>query len=289
MLRLDASGIEWITGRVLEAVVRHQTLEPAALTFLLRRYGATHRDDLRDALDPALDRAAAGVPRLEASEDRAGWLVVFGEAAAMSDAASLRKAAADLISHLRREWPTSTLVDGSMRSIAACLAAAGACNPRELIPDAIDELERIVGAAYRPGEGMAHEIGRPLFARGDLGDQVGAAGGLLSAYLVTGRLPYSMLAEELMRCARRTWWDVERGGFLPPKPFAQNGEAALVLCRLAALHRDATYRGAAVVAPEADYAMDAMRILAAQTAALTDGGLDAALFGLALHELLSLR
>ena len=61
------------------------------------------------------------------------------------------------------------------------------------------------------------------------------------------------------------------------------------MCRLAALHRDATYRGAAVVAPEADYAMDAMRILAAQTAALTDGGLDAALFGLALHELLSLR
>ena len=157
------------------------------------------------------------------------------------------------------------------------------------MPEAIDELERIVGGAYQPGEGMAHAIGAPVFARGDLSDQVRTAGALLTAYAVTDRLPYSMLAEELVQGARRTWWDAEHGGFLPTKPFAPNCEAALVLCRLSALHGDAGYREAAVVAADADYAGDAGRTLAALAATLEDPGVDVALFGLALHELLLLR
>lgn len=287
--QLDASMLEWITERVLDEIARHEVPEPAALTFLLRRYGATHRDDLRDSLEPALDRSAAALSRLESSRDGAGWLTVFAEAAAMSDSASLREAAAGVMSQLRREWRKAATVDGGMRSIAACLAAVNVCDPREMIPEAVDELERIVGAAYQPGDGMAHETGARPFTRGSLSDQVHAALALLAAHLVTDRLPYAMLAEELMQGARRRWWVEEGGGFLPARPFAVNCDAALVLCRLAALHRDAGYRSAAVVAPGADYAADAERTLAWQAPTLADRGLDAALFGLALDELLCLR
>lgn len=288
-MNLDASLIEWITGRVLEGVARPDAANPPALTFLLRRYGATRRDDLRDALELTLDWATSELPRLERAGDRAGWLIVFAEAAAMSDSPALRDAAAVLVLRLRGEWRAATRVDDSMRSIAACLAAANLCDSRQLVPDAIDELERIVGVAYQPGEGMADAIGAPVFARGDLGGQVCAAGALLTAHALTGRLPYAMLAEELMHGARRTWWDAEKGGFLPTAPFAPNCEAALVLCRLTALHRDAEYRDAAVVAVDADYAADAERTLLAQVSTLADRGKDTALFGLALDELLRLR
>jgi hypothetical protein len=285
---LNASTVEWITGRVLEGIARQETetVSPAALIFLLRRYGATSRDDLREALEPALDWATSELPRLACADDRAGWLSVFTEAAAISDSAVLREAAAGLVSRVRGEWRTATAVDDSMQSIAASLSAVNLCDPRELVPYAIDELERIIAAAYQPGVGMAHTIGAPAFARGGLDDQMRSAGALLTAHTLTDRLPYSMLAEELVQCARRTRWDPQRGGFLAP--YASNCEAALVLCRLAALHRDAEYRAAAVVAPDADYEGDAGRTLAAQAPALGERGLDAALFGLALDEWLRL-
>jgi len=286
---LDASLIDWITGRVLEGLACPDAGRPAALTFLLRRYAATRRDDLRDALELTLDWATSELPRLERSDDRAGWLTVFAEAAALSGSGALRDAAAGLVARLRGEWRAATRVDDSMRSIAACLAAVDVCDSRQLVPDAIDELERIVGVAYQPGEGMAQAIGAPAFARGDLGGQVCAAGALLAAHALTGRLPYAMLAEELMQGARRTWWDAGKGGFLPAASFAPNCEAALVLCRLTALHRDAEYRDAAVVVVDADYVADAERTLLAQVSTLSERGLDAALFGLALDELLRLR
>jgi hypothetical protein len=287
---LDAGTLESITERVREGVAHQETVSAIALIFLLRRYGATRRDDLRAALEPALDWVASELPRFECSDDRAAWLTVFAEAAAMSDSAALRDAAVGLVSRARTEWRTATTVDDSMQSIAASLAAVNLCDPRELVPYAIDELERIVGAAYQPGEGMAHAIGAPVFASGGLDDQMRAAGALLTAYLLTDRLPYSMLAEELVQTARRTRWDPHKGGFAAS--YASNCEAALVLCRLAVLHRDAEYRAAAVVATDADYAGDAERTLSAQTAtvfAKSDAGLDAARFGLALHELLLLR
>ena len=98
---LNASLIEWITGRVIEGMARQESVNPPALIFLLRRYGATSRDDLREALEPALDWAASELPRLACDAGRVGWLTVFVEAAAVSDSAVFREAAAGLLSRVR--------------------------------------------------------------------------------------------------------------------------------------------------------------------------------------------
>ena len=64
-------------------------------------------------------------------------------------------------------------------------------------------------------------------------------------------------------------------------------EAARVLCRLAALHDDPDYRGAAVIATGADYRAEAARILAGQSDAARAGTASAAAaYGLALLDLL---
>ncbi len=60
-----------------------------------------------------------------------------------------------------------------------------------------------------------------------------------------------------------------------------------MLCRLAALHADPDYRGAAVIAGGADYRGEASRILAAESVrarAATPSA--AAAYGLALRDLL---
>src|SRR6185503_13251957 len=103
----------------------------------------------------------------------------------------------------------------------------------------IDQLERVVGGAYRPGAGVAHTCDGAR-ADGSPIDQVRASTALLTAFECTGRLPYSMLAEELIQHAQRDAWDVG--------DVVVHCEAARVFCRLAALHDDPEYRGAAVIA-----------------------------------------
>jgi len=96
---------------------------------------------------------------------------------------------------------------------------------------------------------------------------------LLAGYRVTGRLPYSMLAEELMRFARRCWWSDEAGCFLETDApeaatdelVAVNCDAVRVLSRISALHADPEYRQAVVVADGSEGVTnfgDADRILA---------------------------
>jgi uncharacterized protein YyaL (SSP411 family) len=167
----------------------------------------------------------------------------------------------------------------------------------DLVPFAVEALERAIGAAYRPGDGVAHVADDPDEVRGLLVDQVRAASALLTAYGITGRLPYAMLAEELVQWAKHHLWE-EPGGFVdratagsaigllayPARPFAINCDAARVLCRLAALHGDETYRASAVLARGADYRADARRVLAAQTHAARESGPLGASYGLALAE-----
>ena len=149
---LDQDAIEWLTTRVLEAVVEAEHVEPMALLYLLRRYAATDRGDLRDALGhalaSALARAAADPP-----DDRARWLTLFTETTAISDDERLLAAAGALVSSLREEWTAAREVDRAASSIEACLQAAQVLPPHELVPAAIDELERVVGATCRPGQG----------------------------------------------------------------------------------------------------------------------------------------
>jgi len=267
-------------GRVAGAI------EPAALTFLLRQYLRTDREDLRDALGGALAHALAYAATEPTVIGRAAWLALFVEVTAVADDERILAAVGELVGGLRADWPAMTRVDEAATSVDACLRAADLCDPHDLVPVAVDQLERVVGGAYRPGGGVAPEMDGPRAAqggrrvRGGLSDHVHASSALLTAFEITGRLPYSMLAEELMQLSLRELLD-HAGGDL-----VGHCEAARVLCRLAALHDDPEYRRAAVIATDAHYRNDAARILAAQSPrALAASPAYAAAYGLALLDL----
>jgi hypothetical protein len=257
-------------------------LSPAMITLLLRRYAVTGREDLRDVVGAELARAMHDASCTGDRDERSAWLALLLEAVALSEDARIR-ATSDAIAHvLTRGWPGNGTVQSLMRTVDVVLVASAAMlDPADgegWIAAAIDEMERIVGIAYAPGSGIRG---------GSLGDHAGAAAALLTAFAVTGRLPYGMLAEELMQSARRQWWDDARGTFANSSA-AEQCEAARVCCRLAMLHRDEEYRQAAILA-DADYASDAERTLAALPPSAETLGDAAGPYGLALTELFALR
>lgn len=148
---------------------------------------------------------------------------------------------------------------------------------RHLSPT-IDGLERLVRSAYEPGE---------VLAGADLNAQLRSALAFLTAFELTGRLPYSMLAEELLQIARRQWWEERTGGF--GANFRANATGAQLLCRLAALHRDADYAAAVVIAPDARYELDAEQILTALAPIARSHRDDLAEYGMALLDWFALR
>ena len=267
-------ALDSITASILDARASGHPPEPAALTLLVRRYAGSGRADLGDVLGPALTDALAVATADAGVAVRAAWLTLFAEVRQISDDERVRTVALDLIAGLRREWPSTAAVADAALAVEACLRAADAADPRDLVPAAIDELEHIVSVAYRPGEGMAHSLDGSPRTSSRPANHVRTASALLTAFDATGRLPYSMLAEELMQGLAGDW----SAGADP----ALVCDAARVLCRLATLHDDAAYRAAAVVSAGANYRRDAEVLLAplAQGAAST-----AAVYGLALMEL----
>ncbi len=291
---MDWAAVEWFTDTVVAALTRGEPVDATALTFLLRRYRATGRADVCDALEPALAQAIGRHAEDGTTIERAAWLTTFSEAAALSSDERIQNAAEQLATALRCEWGRASEVDAAAASIDACLFWSQVIDSRTVVPAAIDELERVVGGAYQPDEGLARTVSRSSDRRGHLSDHVGLASALLTSYEVTGRLPYPMLAEELMQYARRLLWDDEAGVFLASgsdrdKPFALNCDAVRVLCRLEALHQTDDYRAAAVVAPDADYAGDAERVLTAEAPNARELGIAGAAYGLALAEWLALQ
>lgn len=290
-----------IARLVLEAIAREEPPTPAAVTVLLRHYVAHGRDEVATGLSAALTLALDRRPSDTLSDDRPAWLSVFVEAHSVSDDERLGVEVAALADALRREWPTRAGVAQAMRSIVGCLDAASIAVDSGLLAAAIDELERIVGRAYEPGEGLSRAPGSD--ARGTLEDHVHTAVALLGAYRVTGRLPYSMLAEELMRFARRCWWSDAAGCFLEgdapeaatDELVAVNCDAVRVLSRISALHADPEYRQAVVVADGSEGVTnfgDADRILAwlgRSYRAHRAKGAVAPEYAIALGERLSLR
>jgi hypothetical protein len=269
---LPTAELDAITARLIDALAAGHPTSAECTRFLLRQYLGSERDDLRDAIGSGLARALTQAASEPAVVGRAAWLTLFVEAAAIADDERILEAIGDLLTALRAECRTLRAVDEASVCVDACLRASSLFDPTEIVPDVIDQLERVVGGAYQPGEGVC----------GGLPEQVRAASALITAYEITGRLPYSMLAEELMQLARQLL-SVEMDLVL-------HCEAARVLCRLAALHDDADYRGAAVIAVNADYRSDAARILTAQSARVLDASHDeAAIYGLALGELLASR
>ena len=264
-----------ITTRVLEVLAREDSVDAvdaATLTFLLRQYLGTDRQDLREALGSALASALEHAASEPTAGGRAAWLMLFAEVTSIAEDERIVAVIGELVASLRAEWPAASGVADGSASVEAVLVASSLFDPHELVPPAIDQLEHVIGGAYQPGAGV----------RGGLVNQVRAASALLTAFEITGRLPYSMLAEELMRTARATAPDEA-----DPDTIRVQCEAARVLCRLATLHDDAGYRNAAVIASDADYRGDAARILAAQsTRALNGTPAHAAAYGLALLDLL---
>ncbi|MCU1382073.1 MAG: hypothetical protein JWL71_770 [Acidobacteria bacterium] len=270
--------LEEIAARAIEAVAGATITDAAVPVFLLRRYLATDGDALRDTLGLALAQTLALAPTDDTAMGRAGWLTLLVEAAAIADDERIVPAAEQLVDASQRTWPALTRIDEVSASVDACLRATAILNPDGLVQDAIDHLERVIGGAYRPGDGLMRDRDG-VRVRGSAGDHVRGAAALLTAYEISGRLPYSMLAEELIAIAAR---ERRTDGNL-----AIECETARVLCRLAALHDDPDYRGAAVIAEGADYREQASRILATQSARARAGTpADAARYGVALDELL---
>jgi hypothetical protein len=258
------TAVENVSRVVLDALARGDAPTPEALRLLLRGYASTGRDDFRDALETglagALEIAADSPP--DASP---GWLILFAEAAEASDDDRLREAASQIAAKVRRIWGATRAIGLTALSVDACLRA------NLEVQGAIDELERVVGAAYEPGEGI----------NGTPDDEITVAGTLLTAFLVTGRLPYAMLAEELVQHARRPLLAAT------DLPFALGCHASAVLSRMAALHLDEGYRTAAIIAPGADYGADAAGLLERLAAGAPGHGLAGAAYGLAAGELQS--
>jgi hypothetical protein len=267
--------IERVTAIVVERVTRGDGLSPSALLFLVRRYLAASEPDVSGVLGYALAAALAQPFDESTTPERAAWLRAFVEAIDVSEDPRLAETARNLIAALAAEWPSLTRIGDAAPSIEAGLAASSLVDPRELVPRAIDELERIVGAVYHPGQRV-----------GDVADHVCLASALLTAYEATGRLPYSMLAEELMQahqvllrpCSAGTEVDLQEN-------FNVSCDAVRVWSRLAALHDDEAYRSSAVIKADAAYRAEALRMLEQLTTALDDPRLDVGRYGLALDEL----
>lgn len=279
---MDQATVDALTDIVLLTLERGEPPAPAALTLLVRQYEATGRDDVRQALEGALVQAV-GIPAACAERPRrAEWLQLLLEVRRVSEDQRVIEACDVLAGDLQREWPSGGDLETVMRSIDACLAS-GAIAP------AVDELERVVALAYSPGSGVAHAAADPRGARGGLGDHVSTAAALLTAFSATGRLPYAMLAEELMQFALRTFLAT---GAPNPEPGTRNQEPlvqfARVCCRLAAIHDDADYQAAAVLADH-DYAADAERTLASLAGECRGENARGAIYGVALLEWFAVR
>jgi hypothetical protein len=275
-LEPSAAALDAIAARAVAAA--DAATSATTVLFLLRHYLASESDAVGDALGIALAHALERAAHDARLIDRAAWLTLFAEATAIADDDRIAPAAQSLAASLTSAWPAEDALRDGLASVDACLRASAVVESVDLVSRAVDELERIVGDAYRPGAGLIERASAPASSA----DHVRAAMALLTAFEYTGRLPYSMLAEELMQITlRRLAEEAE---------FVTCCEAARALCRLAALHDAAEYRAAAIVAPDADYRGDAGRLLELQAPRVAAAPIaDAALYGIALRELLSLR
>ena len=251
--------LDAVTARILGGAA--DAVDPLVIRFLLWRYTATAREDLSEIVGAALARALTAHAGA-APADGVEWLLLFAEALAWSDDERLTAAAGSLLAGLDAAPPSPSAIE-------ACLRAAAALGDRARTAARVDDLERIVRSAYEPGEGVG---GR---------DEFGVASALLTAYEITGRLPYPMLAEELVQSACR------RGG--PADDLAAACAAARVFCRLQALHGDEAYVRAAVIAPHAEYGANAARLLARHGPGALETARGAAAYGLALAQWLGLH
>jgi hypothetical protein len=178
--------------------------------------------------------------------------------------------------------------DANAGMIVTLFRAADLTGDESLREVGTRSLEQLLLAGYRPGGGVAHQVAPEPDVWGLLADQVSMAEALLLAQTFAGRLPYSMLAAELLEYAVRAMWDEEAAGFRdrasgapedepgplgrPFRPFATNCEAARLLFRLA------------IVTGEGAHRARARRTLESLGAVYRDDPLLGACYGLAVRE-----
>lgn len=210
-------------------------------------------------------------------ETNAAFLHLYVEAAIRRGLGEFRDRAAEIVRWVRGALTdqagggfynalTATLVDRSMYvdrnadMVSAFLRAAALFEDPWLRDFALKSLETVILPGYTPGGGVAHSLDRNV--TGLLTDQIRVSVALVWAHAITGQLPYSMLAAELVQFAIRTMWDEQMQGFRdrasvddreeigllrePVSPFELNCEAACVLDRLATLTGDRAYRDRAM-------------------------------------------
>jgi uncharacterized protein YyaL (SSP411 family) len=182
--------------------------------------------------------------------------------------------------------------DANAAMASACLKVGDACADTALVELGVLALERVALTLYRPGAGVSHYQSRGGGSMAFLQDQVRMAAALITAAQLTGRVPYVMLAEELMQFSRRTLWDEASGGFFDRKapeaaegdvgpagervkPFDVNCEAARALAALA------------MVSEQEQYLESARQALASQTPFYRGHGLVGAAYALAALDLQS--
>jgi hypothetical protein len=260
-----------VEERVLHDLEQGDAPRPAALLFLLRRYLAADSAPVAECLGQGLGVALALNRDSLQTIERADWLMLFVEAARASEDHRIPATVTALADALSSEGASDDNVEMGGASIDACLRASECATTPTLVQRSIDELERVVAIAYQPG-----------LASGGVPQTVRLASALLTAFAVTARLPYAMLAEELVQAMQRHNWDLAARLFA--STLSLNCEAVRVLNRLDELHRNAEYRAAAVLAPGADYHRDADVILEALEAQMTCHGFPSAPYGLALLE-----
>jgi hypothetical protein len=277
---LDRATIDALTDSLLGAMAE-ESAGPAAMLFLLRRYTGGLRPDIAGPLGIAFARE---IDRLspECAVDPETWLMLFTESAAASDDPRLVRAAGQLLPVVRRRWGADE-VDAAARSLEASLHAADLPDGRKMAADAVDALERVVAGAYRAGAGVSHRLSDAAGARGAVSDHVCLSSALLAAHSVTARLPYPMLADELLCTLPLSAIDEA------DEPFDIRCKLAQVCCRLAVLHRDPQYQQSAVLAEGIDYASRAERTLTMLAETTAPQRESAAHFGLALAAWLDLQ
>ena len=156
-------------------------------------------------------------------------------------------------------WRASEESDGARLSDVNAMMVSAALHASRVFGDetigglALQSLETVLLATYRPGQGVAHCQGG---VRGLLTDHVAMITAQLDAWDMTGNVVYRMMAEELAHFAVRTMWDQKDGGFFDCvstddddalgllrrrlKPFVLNCEAAEAIHRLSLAAEDAT-------------------------------------------------
>lgn len=287
---MDSDLLERVTGRIRDRLASGEALPPSAVRFLVHRFARTGAEDLRAGLGVALadvvsgeadGAGGAGVaepPLATDAETAAARALLLAESFEVADDPALADALDRAVRRCRAAWPLRGSTAAAGRNLEACLTAGAARASTEVVAAAVDELERVVGVVYEPGDGVAQVVTTRTRTAGDLDTHASMALALLRAFDVTGRVAYAMLADELARAMPA----------FPAEASTASFDAARVAARLAVLQRDDAYRAAAVTREDSVHARDAdARLRGFEPPPDAPAALSAA-YGFALEERLGL-